>query len=87
MEHWLEREIVPFKLDILPNITPAGICFLIENDAVLTVGEFIALVLYQMQVAVNNQHFCEFYHRIQPMNIVNWLNITGDLQLTSVRIQ
>ncbi|XP_041352306.1 galectin-4-like [Gigantopelta aegis] len=40
-----------------------------------------------IKVAVNNQHFCEFYHRIQPMSIVNWLNITGDVQLTSVRIQ
>ncbi|XP_041354356.1 galectin-4-like [Gigantopelta aegis] len=40
-----------------------------------------------VKVAVNNQHFCEFGHRIQPISRIDWLNITGDVQLTSVRVQ
>ncbi|KAK6181701.1 hypothetical protein SNE40_009505 [Patella caerulea] len=38
------------------------------------------------KIAVNNQHFVEFNHRI-PANSVTSLNIEGDLRLTQVRFQ
>ncbi|XP_050405036.1 galectin-9 isoform X2 [Patella vulgata] len=38
------------------------------------------------KIAVNNQHFVEFNHRI-PVNSVTSLNIDGDLRLTQVRFQ
>ncbi|XP_067681854.1 galectin-4-like isoform X1 [Haliotis asinina] len=40
-----------------------------------------------IKIAVNNQHFCEFNHRIQPLSRVDFLNVNGDVRLTSVKIQ
>ncbi|XP_046342168.1 galectin-4-like isoform X2 [Haliotis cracherodii] len=40
-----------------------------------------------IKIAVNNQHFCEFNHRIQPLNRIDYLNVNGDVRLTSVKIQ
>ncbi|KAH9509310.1 Galectin-4 [Bulinus truncatus] len=39
------------------------------------------------KVAVNNAHFLEFKHRIQPIQEINHLLITGDLKLTHIRFQ
>jgi len=39
------------------------------------------------KVAVNNQHFIEFFHRIQPLERCTHLNVQGDVQLTQVRFQ
>lgn len=39
------------------------------------------------KIAVNNQHFTEFYFRIQPIQRVTHLGITGDVNLTQVRFQ
>lgn len=39
------------------------------------------------KVAVNNQHFIEFLHRIQPLQRCTHLNVQGDVQLTQVRFQ
>ncbi|XP_046544295.1 galectin-4-like [Haliotis rubra] len=41
----------------------------------------------EIKVAVNNQHFFEFNHRIQPLSRVDFLNVEGDVLLTSVKIQ
>lgn len=40
-----------------------------------------------LQIAVNNQHFTEFTHRILPMNALDTLEVNGDLRLTMVRFQ
>uniref|UniRef100_A0A0B7BMS3 Galectin n=1 Tax=Arion vulgaris TaxID=1028688 RepID=A0A0B7BMS3_9EUPU len=39
------------------------------------------------KIAVNNQHFTEFYHRMLPLTNVNYLNIVGDVRLLQVRFQ
>uniref|UniRef100_A0A2C9JWY0 Galectin n=1 Tax=Biomphalaria glabrata TaxID=6526 RepID=A0A2C9JWY0_BIOGL len=39
------------------------------------------------KVAVNNAHFIEFNHRLQPINEINHLIVTGDVKLTHVRFQ
>ncbi|CAG5126305.1 unnamed protein product, partial [Candidula unifasciata] len=39
------------------------------------------------KVAVNGQHFTEFFHRIHPLNSVTYLNVQGDVVLTQVRFQ
>ncbi|KAL5009371.1 hypothetical protein ScPMuIL_014952 [Solemya velum] len=39
------------------------------------------------KVAVNNQHFIEFAHRIMPPNRIKTLEVKGDVQLTLVRFQ
>ncbi|BFZ07894.1 hypothetical protein BsWGS_10933 [Bradybaena similaris] len=39
------------------------------------------------KIAVNNQHYTEFYHRIQPIQRIDYLNVTGDVRLTQVRFQ
>ena len=36
-------------------------------------------------IAVNGQHYCEFYHRFQPLSSINMLEVTGDLSVSSVR--
>ncbi|CAL1548036.1 unnamed protein product [Lymnaea stagnalis] len=38
------------------------------------------------KIAVNNQHFVEFNHRIQPLHRVNFLNIQGDVTVNSIKI-
>lgn len=37
------------------------------------------------QVAVNNEHFCEYQHRLLPLNKIDFLQITGDVIIASVR--
>ncbi|KAI8744573.1 galectin-4 [Biomphalaria glabrata] len=39
------------------------------------------------KIAVNNQHFTEFFHRIQPVQRVDHLMVLGDVSLTQVRFQ
>ncbi|KAL5008478.1 hypothetical protein ScPMuIL_014059 [Solemya velum] len=39
------------------------------------------------KVAVNNQHFIEFAHRIMPPNKIDTLEVSGDVRLTLVRFQ
>ncbi|CAG5134275.1 unnamed protein product, partial [Candidula unifasciata] len=39
------------------------------------------------KIVVNNQHFTEFHHRIQPLNKIDHVNVVGDVQLTQVRFQ
>lgn len=36
-------------------------------------------------IAVNGQHYCDFYHRFQPLSSMNMLEVTGDLSVSSVR--
>ncbi|KAI1295332.1 Galectin-4 [Halotydeus destructor] len=36
-------------------------------------------------IAVNGQHFIEFFHRLMPLNTVNMLHIDGDLGITTIR--
>ncbi|OWF53976.1 Galectin-related protein A [Mizuhopecten yessoensis] len=39
------------------------------------------------KVAVNNQHFTEFYHRMLKLDRINVINISGDVQLTKISFQ
>lgn len=39
------------------------------------------------KIAVNNQHFCEFAHRIQPVQRADHVHVRGDVRLTQVRFQ
>ncbi|CAG5134274.1 unnamed protein product [Candidula unifasciata] len=39
------------------------------------------------KIAVNGQHYTEFFHRIQPLQRIDYLNVTGDVRLTLVRFQ
>ncbi|XP_046564370.1 galectin-9-like [Haliotis rubra] len=41
----------------------------------------------EIKVTINNKHFCEFNHRIQPLSRVDFLNVGGDVRLVSVQIQ
>lgn len=36
-------------------------------------------------ISVNGQHYCDFYHRFQPLSSINMLEVTGDLSVSSVR--
>nr|AJA37869.1 galectin-2-2 [Littorina littorea] len=52
-------------------------------------ANFDMLILVEPQafkVAVNNQHFAEFRHRL-PVHAANTLNVSGDVRLTQVRFQ
>ncbi|XP_052690725.1 galectin-5-like [Crassostrea angulata] len=42
---------------------------------------------HQFKIAVNNQYLLGFRHRVQPLNRINTLQITGDVGLTQVRFQ
>ncbi|XP_013408586.1 galectin-4 [Lingula anatina] len=53
-------------------------------------ANFDVVILCEQQcfkVAVNNQHFIEFAHRIQPPTLADTLAIDGDVRITSVRVQ
>lgn len=39
------------------------------------------------KIAVNNQHFVEFFHRIQPLQRGTHLSVSGDVHLSQVRFQ
>lgn len=41
----------------------------------------------KFKIAVNNQHFAEFHHRLRPLNRINTLNASGDIRITQVRFQ
>ncbi|XP_048736889.2 galectin-4-like [Ostrea edulis] len=41
----------------------------------------------KFKIAVNNQHFLEFTHRLQPLNKIDALQVKGDIQLLQVRFQ
>ncbi|KAK3767710.1 hypothetical protein RRG08_019587 [Elysia crispata] len=40
-----------------------------------------------IKVAVNNQHFIEFNHRVQPLNLVDHLQVNGDVTVHQIRFQ
>ncbi|KAK3596029.1 hypothetical protein CHS0354_032552 [Potamilus streckersoni] len=42
---------------------------------------------HQFKVAVNNQHFLEFRHRLQPLSRIDTLRIDGSVTLTQIRFQ
>jgi hypothetical protein len=53
-------------------------------------ANFEIMILVEQQgfkIAVNNQHFTEFAHRIHPVQRLDFLNIVGDVTLTQVRFQ
>lgn len=37
------------------------------------------------KVAVNDQHFCEYKHRLRNLPAINNLEVAGDIQLTHVQ--
>ncbi|XP_064600972.1 LOW QUALITY PROTEIN: galectin-4-like [Liolophura sinensis] len=53
-------------------------------------SQFDIIILVEKQgfkIAVNNQHFTEFTHRILPLKALDTLEVSGDLRLTMVRFQ
>ncbi|KAK3093288.1 hypothetical protein FSP39_013675 [Pinctada imbricata] len=51
---------------------------------------FDAIILCEQncfKVAVNNQHFVEFRHRLNPVQRFNTFSVVGDVRLTQVRFQ
>jgi len=70
--NWGQEETQATNFPFIPN-APFEIMILAEPTC--------------FKIAVNNQHFVEFFHRIQPMQQANHLNVNGDCQLTQVRFQ
>lgn len=53
-------------------------------------GPFEMMILCEPQgikVAVNNQHFTEFIHRIQPFQRVDHVQVHGDVSISQIRFQ
>lgn len=53
-------------------------------------GSFEMMILTEpnsFKVAINNQHFVEFVHRVKRLNRATHVSVTGDLQLSQVRFQ
>lgn len=72
MNNWGSEERQITYFPFMPN-TPFEIMILAEPAS--------------FKVAVNNQHFVEFFHRIQPITRATHINVNGDVTLSQVRFQ